>query len=250
MASRLQSRGTPDASPSSKSSSLHPPRTSSMTPTTSPRRVTAQQSNDDDEAGLIDLDEALLPRSSSMPSFPSSTYTVAHQADDDKASLIDLDAALIPNTLFSASTPTGPSAPSTLLSPIPQSPSPSTFASPGGATVPPIHPPHFPKPSHSYKLSPSYTPSHSSSSRPSPSKASRPARPFTEEDMTVASFPGPTGRGQIVRGGLQVLAWKRWECCKCAAETHWERSVCSNLRCERERCGWCKVLSSRANGRG
>ncbi|KAK3065330.1 hypothetical protein LTS18_001081 [Coniosporium uncinatum] len=36
--------------------------------------------------------------------------------------------------------------------------------------------------------------------------------------------------------------WKRWRCDQCTCETHWENSVCSNLRCVHDRCGECEVL--------
>ncbi|KAF2803970.1 uncharacterized protein BDZ99DRAFT_502804 [Mytilinidion resinicola] len=62
------------------------------------------------------------------------------------------------------------------------------------------------------------------------------------ESPTVVRFPRPHAHGQLVRGGILVTAWKRWQCCKCGAQTVWEQGVCSNLGCGGEKCGWCGLF--------
>ncbi|KAF2498077.1 hypothetical protein BU16DRAFT_333615 [Lophium mytilinum] len=92
-----------------------------------------------------------------------------------------------------------------------------------------------PAPTLAQTLTTSPTPPSSSSFRAAPSTSLL----TRVENVSAVKFPRPHGHGQLVRGGIIVTAWKRWQCCKCGAQTVWEQEVCSNLACVGEKCGWC-----------
>ncbi|OCK76529.1 hypothetical protein K432DRAFT_445966 [Lepidopterella palustris CBS 459.81] len=82
---------------------------------------------------------------------------------------------------------------------------------------------------------------------PPPAAPSRTASPPSAPTLASSTFststpitptpqPPPPNNpihslGQTVRHGIQIWGWKRWCCCACGLETHWENGVCSNLMC-------------------
>lgn len=102
---------------------------------------------------------------------------------------------------------------------------------------------------------PSYSPSTPSFS-PSPpgsrsSSASPPPPPVQLRGLTYplnpTCHPGCLrdihSLGHAVRFGFRMWAWKRWQCCICLCETHWESGVCSNLCCGGRRCQGCGLVA-------
>lgn len=73
---------------------------------------------------------------------------------------------------------------------------------------------------------------------PSPPKHNTKPNPFRKSTIT---FTNP----EHSRG---IRPWKRWQCCECKSETHWEGSKCSFVECAHKRCGACRELPGLLRG--